>query len=102
MAIGVATAELHGSGPPPTARVATEPSDSPTTARDQATAEYVWPSAAGSVRGQALGPLYPHAPGLAKTNPDLYRVLSLVDLIRIGGARESAAAIDAIALQLAY
>lgn len=48
----------------------------------------VWPTAAGKVRGAALEPLYPGAPLTARNNPDLYELLTLVDCLRIGRARE--------------
>src|SRR4051812_15048313 len=48
----------------------------------------VWPSLDGVARGQSLIPLLPSAPRLAKSNPQLYRLLALVDALRIGRARE--------------
>jgi hypothetical protein len=48
----------------------------------------VWPSADGSVRGESLVPLYPAAPRLAGRVPDLYELLTLVDAVRVGRARE--------------
>lgn len=48
----------------------------------------VWPSGAGTMRGQSLTPLYPGAPALARARPDLYELLALVDALRIGRARE--------------
>lgn len=48
----------------------------------------VWPDPAGSMRGQALYPLYPSAPEAAKRDPLLYELLTLVDAIRIGNVRE--------------
>ena len=62
--------------------------------------EFVWPAGDGSARGQALAPLYPNAPQLVTGNPTLFSLLSMVDLIRVGGAREAAAATDAIAVAL--
>jgi hypothetical protein len=59
-------------------------------------AEFVWPTASGKTRGQAFAPPYPRAPELVRVNPRLRRVLSLVDLVRIGGARDQAAAIAQI------
>jgi hypothetical protein len=52
----------------------------------------VWPSADGSVRGESLVPLYPAAPRLAGRVPDLYELLTLVDAVRVGRARERAKA----------
>jgi len=48
----------------------------------------VWPSAAGTERGLSLAPLCSSAPEIAKLNPELYRLLTLVDALRIGRARE--------------
>jgi hypothetical protein len=78
MAIGVATAQLH-------------PIDG-----EPAEAEFVWPDAGGRTRGQSFAPPYPRAPQLVTANPRLRSLLALVDLIRIGGARDQAAAIAEI------
>ena len=48
----------------------------------------VWPSIDGAVRGDSLTPLYPGAPGTAARAPDLYELLTLVDALRVGRARE--------------
>lgn len=48
----------------------------------------VWPDSEGSMRGQALYPLYPSAPQAARRDPELYELLTLVDAIRIGNVRE--------------
>ena len=48
----------------------------------------VWPSAEGTVRGLSLQPLCAGAPGTKDSNPALYRLLTLVDGIRVGRARE--------------
>jgi DNA-binding Lrp family transcriptional regulator len=50
--------------------------------------EIVWPSVNGSRRGQTLVPLVADAPELAEANPELYRLLALVDALRVGRARE--------------
>lgn len=52
----------------------------------------VWPAAGGTVRGDSLAPLYPGAIGLPKRDPALYELLTLVDAIRVGRARERALA----------
>jgi hypothetical protein len=49
---------------------------------------YVWPSLDGTERGQSVVPLYPAAPALRDANPRLYRLLALVDALRLGRARE--------------
>jgi len=55
---------------------------------------YVWPDSEGSVRGQAIEPLYPSAPGAAKKDPKLYELLVLADAMRVGRAREQKFAIQ--------
>ena len=55
---------------------------------------YVWPSAEGRVRGQALAPLYAGAVRTATMNPALYELLALVDALRAGHARERQRARD--------
>ena len=51
-------------------------------------APVVWPAVDGQHRGAAVEPLYPGAPGTLQRNPDLYELLTLVDALRIGRARE--------------
>ena len=48
----------------------------------------VWPSIDGTVRGESLTPLYPGAPRLVRSAPELYEALTLFDALRIGRARE--------------
>lgn len=48
----------------------------------------VWPYAAGEAQGPALCPLYPKAPDAAATDPVFYDALTLIDAIRVGGARD--------------
>lgn len=48
----------------------------------------VWPDAQGNARGIALDPLYPNVPRAAVRDGALYRLLAVVDAIRVGGARE--------------
>lgn len=62
----------------------------------QAHPEFVWASAAGTLRGAALTPLHPRVPEIAERNPRLYALLAAVDLVRVGGTRERAAASNAI------
>jgi hypothetical protein len=42
----------------------------------------------GPVRGRAVPPLHPLAPAAAAKDPKLYRLLTVVDALRIGRARE--------------
>lgn len=49
---------------------------------------HVWPSPSGSQRGPSLVPLYPKAPVAAAGDPELYDLLTLIDALRVGAARE--------------
>jgi DNA-binding Lrp family transcriptional regulator len=48
----------------------------------------VWPDPEGTVRGQAVKPLYPSAVAAAGRDPQFYDLLALVDVLRLGRARE--------------
>lgn len=48
----------------------------------------VWPDPHGEVRGAAVEPLYRSVPQAARLDRALYELLTLVDAIRIGRARE--------------
>jgi hypothetical protein len=50
----------------------------------------VWPDPDGAVQGAAVQPLYASVPRAAQRDPALYDLLSLVDAIRVGRARERA------------
>lgn len=49
----------------------------------------VWPAAKspGAVRGFSLTPLYPRAPMLVERSPRTYRLLTIVDALRLGDPR---------------
>lgn len=49
---------------------------------------YVWSSEKGTLRGESIIPLYPAVMEAALNDEDLYELLTLVDAIRIGKARE--------------
>jgi hypothetical protein len=55
--------------------------------------EYVWPSATGQLRGQAISPLYKNVVKAVKGDHELHELLSLVDAIRVGRVREKQLAI---------
>ncbi|MAO52766.1 MAG: hypothetical protein CML16_18095 [Pusillimonas sp.] len=55
---------------------------------------YVWPSARGKVRGQAIAPLYPSVVKAVENDSVLYELLALVDALRVGKAREKNLAIQ--------
>jgi hypothetical protein len=61
----------------------------------------VWPHPQGTVRGEALEPLYSSAPAAALKNPALYELLALVDAVRGGAAREHKLAADLLKKRLA-
>lgn len=52
------------------------------------TENYVWQSAKGTLRGQAIEPLYKTVPDAIVEDKALYELLALADVIRIGRARE--------------
>lgn len=60
----------------------------------------VWPYAMGGVRGIALQPLHPIVPKAAERDPAFAELLTLVDAIRIGGARERALAAEELERRL--
>ncbi len=49
---------------------------------------YVWPDFEGSARGSAIQPLYKEGAKAVKNDDLLYKLLALVDVIRVGRARE--------------
>jgi hypothetical protein len=55
---------------------------------------YVWPYARGTVRGQAIQPLYKTIPKAILNDKKLHEVLALVDAIRVGKVREQQLAIS--------
>jgi hypothetical protein len=58
----------------------------------------VWPSAIGNIRGVELIPLYPCVPESIQKYPDeiFYKILTLLDAIRSGRARERNIAVQKI------
>jgi hypothetical protein len=84
---GIATARL----------VAAEEAGMP----EPAEAEFVWPDPAGRTQGQAFAPPYPRAPRILSVNPELRRLLSVLDLVRVGGVREQEVAVEEIGRRLA-
>ena len=66
--LGVPTAQIPGSG--------------------ESGRSFVWPSARGSSRGDAVSPLFHQAIELPESDPEVYGALAVVDSIRIGGIRE--------------
>lgn len=54
---------------------------------------YVWPYSKGEVRGLAIEPLYPGQPEACLQDELLYKMLALIDVIRVGRVREMNVAI---------
>ncbi|MEN9743736.1 MAG: hypothetical protein RLZZ65_1541 [Bacteroidota bacterium] len=63
---------------------------------------YVWPDAKGKVRGQAIAPLYKTVTKAIENDQTLYQLLALVDIIRVGKARERQMAIELLEQHLQY
>jgi len=49
---------------------------------------YVWPSPSGSVLGQAIEPFYANQVKAIQEDDELYKLLALLDVIRVGKIRE--------------
>ncbi|MBL0169508.1 MAG: MarR family transcriptional regulator [Gemmatimonadaceae bacterium] len=60
----------------------------------------VWPSPSGKIAGTSLTPLAPAAADLIETQPELYELLALVDLFRVGTARDRAVAGELLSKRL--
>lgn len=61
---------------------------------------YVWPSAKGNVRGQAIEPLYKSVVKAIEKDSKLYELLALVDALRVGRVREKQLAMEEIKKRL--
>src|SRR5471030_1947037 len=48
----------------------------------------VWPDPMGDSRGLLLEPLHPNVPKAARLDSNLYELLALLDVLRVGGAQE--------------
>jgi len=48
----------------------------------------VWPDSGGKIKGRAIEPLHAGVPIAIRTNKELYALLALVDVLRVGRARE--------------
>jgi predicted transcriptional regulator len=60
----------------------------------------VWPFAEGTIRGQAITPLYPGVPKACLHDKSLYELLTLTDALRIGKARERTLAVKELKRRL--
>jgi len=63
---------------------------------------YVWPYTKGNKRGLAIEPLYRTLPEVVLEDQQFYILLSIVDTIRVGKAREIKIAIDELEKRLKY
>ena len=55
---------------------------------------YVWPDFKGDARGLSIEPLYPNQVKAIREDGELYRVLAMLDVIRVGRVREIGIAIN--------
>lgn len=55
---------------------------------------YVWPYHEGTVRGQAIEPLYASVPKASLKDPAFHEVMALSDALRVGKARERNLAVE--------
>lgn len=62
----------------------------------------VWPDELGDRRGQAIEPLYPSVPAVARRNQGLYELLALTDAIRCGRTRERELALSELRERLGH
>jgi hypothetical protein len=68
----------------------------------QGTDIYVWPYAKGTIRGQAIEPLYKTIPEVVQEDKSLYELLSITDTLRVGRAREIKLAIAELEKRMKY
>lgn len=61
---------------------------------------YVWASAKGTHRGQAIMPLYKSVPDVAQNDLPFYELLAITDAMRVGSAREHKLAKEALEKRL--
>ncbi len=66
------------------------------------TDSYVWPYAKGTLRGQAIEPLYKTIPMVAQNDKLFYELLVIIDTIRVGRAREIKIAVEELGKRLKY
>lgn len=61
---------------------------------------YVWPFAMGAIRGHGITPLYSSVPQAVLNDDRLYELLSLVDALRVGKAREKNLAVQELNIRI--
>lgn len=57
---------------------------------------FVWPDPQGQSRGQAIEPLYPSVPRAVQNDDVFYRLLALIEALRVGRSREVSVALEEI------
>ena len=62
--------------------------------RDGRPIPLIWPSELGTVKGESLIPLYSTVPRAVQHDPDLHRLLALIDVVRVGDAKDRKLATD--------
>jgi len=80
--------------------VPTSHSASPLLEQIKSDEDYVWPSAKGKIKGQAITPLYKSVPNAVLSDAKLYEMLALVDAIRVGSIREKKLAVSELKKRL--
>lgn len=80
--------------------MATAHSAQPLAGLIDSTEQYVWPYVKGTVRGQAVAPLYHSVPDAAAKDERFYELLALTDALRVGKARERSLAIEELKKRL--
>jgi hypothetical protein len=60
----------------------------------------VWPDPLGDAYGPSLAPLHPTIPEACRLDEKLYDVLTLIDAVRVGAARERELAMTLLAERL--
>lgn len=54
----------------------------------------IWPYESGSTKGESLLPIYPTVPRAVQHDEMLHKLLALIDVVRVGEAKERRMAID--------
>jgi len=62
--------------------------------RDGRPIPLIWPSELGTVKGESLFPLYSTVPRAVQHDPALHRLLALIDVVRVGDAKDRKLATD--------
>ncbi len=69
-------------------------------ADSRAGAPLVWPTPTGTLRGSSIEPLSKWVPHAVRDDAHLYKLLSAVDAIRVGRAREASTAVEFLEREL--